>query len=137
MELKEFISETIAAIVDATSELQKKYATDDIVLNPPAAQSGSDVFQAGSRNYTMRRVLNIAFDVAVTASSELSGGGKAMIKVLSVEIGGDGAKSVMAEQVSRVTFNVPITLKPSRHEEKNIAKRDEVDQTPPETYSDP
>ena len=119
MDLKEFISETISAIADATSELQAKYETEDVIINPPSAQSGGEVFQLESANYTMRRVQNIAFDVAVTAASEGKGGAKAGIKVLSIEIGADGAKSVKAEQVSRVSFQIPVTLKPSKQEAVN------------------
>ena len=120
MELKEFISQTISAIADATSELQDKYIADDIIINPPSAQSGSDVYQPNSKNYTMRRVQNISFDVAVTASSENAGEGGAGIKVLSIDIGGKASVSNSAEQVSRVSFSVPITLKPSVDERKNV-----------------
>ncbi len=132
MDLKEFILETISAITDATSELQKKYSDDDVIINPPSALSGKDVFQTGSSNYTMRRVQNISFDVAVTASSEKAGGGEAGIKVLSIELGADGRKTVSDEQVSRVSFEVPMTLKPSGHEAKNMAKRVSEEQKPAE-----
>lgn len=119
MDLKEFITETITAIVDSTTELQEKYATEDIVINPPSAQSGTDVFQMESRHYTMRRVKNIEFDVAVSASSTTEGAGKASIQVLSIGIGGSKSKAASSEQVSRVSFSVPLTLKPSSHEERN------------------
>jgi hypothetical protein len=121
MNLKEFIKETIVAIVDATSELQEEYEADDILINPPAPQSGSEVFQAGSANYTMRRVQNIEFDVAVTAATETGASGKAGIKVLSMGIGGSVDHASSSEQVSRVKFGVPLTLRPSSHEERNFA----------------
>jgi hypothetical protein len=50
----------------------------------------------------MRRVQNISFDVAVTASSEKAVCGKAGIKVLSIELGIDGTKAVSYEQVTRL-----------------------------------
>jgi hypothetical protein len=121
MELKEFIEEAISAIIDSTTELQKKYADEDIVINPPSAQSGADVFQPRSGNYTMRRVKNVDFDVAVTAATESSKSGGAGIKVVSLNIGGKGAKSASSEQVSRVSFSIPLTLKPSSHEGINMA----------------
>lgn len=124
MDLKEFISETVSAIADATTDLQCRYTAEDILINPPSAQSGSDVYQPGSSNYTMRRVQNVSFDVAVTASSETSLEGKAGIRVMSLEIGAKGDKSVSAEQVSRVSFKIPITLKPSSHEAINTAQQD-------------
>jgi len=125
MDLKDFITETIRAITDATSELQETYEPQDIIINPPSAQSGSDVYQQGSPNYTMRRVQNVAFDVAVSASSESDKGGKAAINVLSLTLGAEASKAVSAEQVSRVSFSIPMTLKPSKDEGKNIAKREQ------------
>lgn len=112
----------MSAIVDATSALQDKYTADDILINPPSAQSGNDVYQPGSSNYTMRRVQNVMFDVAVTAASETSGGAKVGIKVLSLDIGAKGEKSASAEQVSRVSFQIPITLRPTSHENTNKEK---------------
>ncbi|EBA10808.1 trypco2 family protein [Roseobacter sp. CCS2] len=123
MDLKEFISQTVSAIADATNELQEKYADDDIVINPPSALSGTDVFQPNSQNYTLRRVQNVQFDVAVTASSETSGGGKAEIKVWSMSLQGGADIAKNAEQVSRVAFSIPMTLKPSVHEATNLDEK--------------
>ena len=123
MELKEFIETTVSAIVDASSGLQQKYQSDDVIVNPPSAQSGSDVYQAGSRNYTMRRVPNIEFDVALTVGSEQGGGGKAGIRVFAAELSGEAKQNSSSEQVSRVPFQVPITLKPSTHEKANTKLR--------------
>lgn len=124
MDLKEFITETISAISDATSELQEKYSSQGILINPPSAQSGKEVYQPGSSNYTFRRVQNIAFDVAVAAGTEVGGQGKVGIRVLSLEISGEGGKQISTEQVSRVCFTVPITLKPTEDETVNAKKRD-------------
>ena len=63
MELKEFITATMSAIVDATSELQTRYENDGILINPPSSQSGTPVFQPDSAHYTLRRVQNVSFDV--------------------------------------------------------------------------
>lgn len=126
MELKEFISETVSAIADATTELQLKYGPDDIVINPPSAQSGGEVFQKGSHNYTMRRVQNVDFDVAVTVASDATGGAKAGIKVFSAELAAHGGKSQRNENVTRVSFSIPMTLKPSDHEIENTKKRNDA-----------
>jgi hypothetical protein len=122
MELKEFITQTISAISDATTELQATYAEDGIIINPPTSHQSGDVYMPGNSGYTSRRVQNIHFDVAVTASSETSGNAKAGIKVLSAQLGAGGSKAVAAEQVSRVSFDVPLTLKPSTEEERNEAE---------------
>lgn len=125
MELKNFIVGTISAIADATSELQASYESQGVIINPPSAQSGSDVFQPGSTNYTMRRVQKVVFDVAITAGTSTSGAGGGGIKVWSAEIGGRAEHSVNDEKVSRVQFEIPITLKPSRYEEEHLRLRDE------------
>jgi hypothetical protein len=126
MNLKEFIKETISAIVDATSELQNDFELQDVLINPPTAQSGSEVFQVGSGNYTMRRVQSIEFDVAVTAATETGASGKAGIKVLSMGIGGSVDHASSSEQVSRVKFKIPLTLKPSKHENLNLEAQREA-----------
>jgi Trypsin-co-occurring domain 2 len=120
LDLKEFIKATISAIAEATSELQEQFGQDGILINPPSAQSGSDVYQPKSRNYTMRRVQRVSFDVAVTAGTSTSGGGSGGIKVWSAEIGGKLEKSASDERVSRVQFEIPMTLKPSSEEAANM-----------------
>ncbi len=122
MDLKEFIKETISAIVDASSDLQEKYAADDVVINPPSDGSGKDVFVSDESAYIFRRVKNISFDVAVTAASKTTGGGEGGIKVFSVGVGAKGEKSASSEKVSRVQFEIPITLKPSNHEGANMER---------------
>ena len=48
MELKEFITATITAIAEATSDLQSALAKNGIIINPPTDQSGSGVFEEKS-----------------------------------------------------------------------------------------
>jgi hypothetical protein len=127
MELKEFIKGTIASIVEATSELQNEFEAEGILINPPSAQSGSDVYQPGSKNYTFRRVKDIEFDVAVTTSDETAQSAKAGIKVFAAELGGTGKKLKGTENVSRVRFSIPLTLKPTKEEIKNLEKKSEHD----------
>ena len=110
MELKDFVVQTISSLVDAVDDLQGKYESKGAIVNPPSAQSGSDVLQMGSENYTFRRVQNVQFDVAVTVSSETSGGGNAGIKVLSVELGGGAETAKSSSQISHVKFEVPIAF---------------------------
>ena len=125
MDLKEFISATISAIADATTDLQEKYAKDGILVNPPSAQSGADVYQRGSSNYTLRRVQRVVFDVAVTASTEVVAGGGGGVKVWSAEVGGKLEKSSNDERVSRVQFEIPMTYKPTSEEAENIGLKAE------------
>ncbi|MDE3240925.1 MAG: hypothetical protein KGN33_18365 [Paracoccaceae bacterium] len=122
MELKEFIEETISAIADATMDLQAKYAEDGVVVNPPTDGRGNEAFEEGGASYTYRRVQNVAFDVALTVSSEKKGQAGGRIKILAAEVGANGSANASSEQVSRVQFSVPVSLTPSSleatHKEK-------------------
>jgi len=123
MDLQEFISETISAIVDATEKLQDDYKDASVVISPPAALSGSDVYMDGSGNYVYRHVKDIDFDVAVTIGSDAEGTGKAGIKVFSFEAGVGGKVAKTSEQVSRVQFSIPIAMTNKHSEQKNKEAR--------------
>ena len=123
MDLKQFIKATISAIAEASSELQDEFASSGIIINPPSALSGSDVYQPGSSNYTFRRVQNVRFDVAVTAASAAVGGGSAGIKVWSAELGGKAEKTSSDERVSRVQFQIPMTFRASDEEGQNSSAK--------------
>ena len=101
MDLKEFIKETIVGLVEASRELQQQFEKDGVVINPPVSSKERDLYRHGDTRHQYRRVEQVTFDVAVTASSETSGGGKAGLKVLSFEVGADGSHSRLNEQVSR------------------------------------
>ncbi len=119
MELKEFIAETIGSILDATIELQLEYEEQGIIINPPVSVKERDLYDEGGAAHTYRRVEVVEFDVAVTASSEKAGGGKAGLKIFSAEAGVDGKLSKTNEEISRVKFSIPITLPASTAEVEN------------------
>lgn len=127
MDLKEFVKETISAIADATIELQEQYKENQVLVNPPAAQSGTDVYQEGSANYTFRRVRDVEFDVALTIGAETGGKGKAGLKVFSAEIGGSVENTKSQEQVSRVKFSIPLSLPPTDQEAVNARLKAKLD----------
>lgn len=118
MDLKDFIKETISSIANATSELQEELKSVGVIVNPPAFTDRKNDFEPDDFRYTVRRVIDVNFDVAVTAESEVAGGGKAGLKVASFEIGGKGEHRRAQESVSRVVFNVPMTLAESQEEKE-------------------
>jgi len=119
MDIKDFIKETITGIVEATLELQEKYEVEDVIVNPPVSVEERDLYEENGPAHTYRRIETIEFDVAVTAGTETGGGGKAGLKILSVEAGIDGKHVHSAQEASRVKFSIPITLSPSGAEAKN------------------
>ncbi len=117
MDLKDFIKETIASIATASSELQDELSDQEIIINPPVtSRDHDDSFVVGSAAQPRRSIISVQFDVAVTAASETTGEGGAKLKVWEIGVGAEGSHSRTSEQVSRIQFRVPMSLKPSREE---------------------
>lgn len=124
MDIKDFIKETIGGIIDATRELQTVYEPQGVVVNPPVSVTERDLYEEGGPGHTYRRVEIVEFDVAVTASTESAGGGKAGLKILSIDAGLDGKHVRTNEQASRVKFSIPVSLSPSEAEAINKEAHD-------------
>jgi len=125
MDLKQFITETIQSIVDATWELQLNYDHQPwggTVINPPVSASNQLLYQVENAAHSYRRIEIIEFDVAVSASEASDTGGKAGLRVWAAEVGVDGKKNSTSEKVSRVKFTIPIALSQSTVEKQNIER---------------
>jgi len=129
MNLKEFIVETISGIIEATEELQSGFEGRGVIVNPPVSFKERDLYRHEDERTTYRRIETIEFDVAVTAASELNGGGKASLKVFSVEATLDGGGAKRHEEVSRVRFSLPVVLSPAAVKGVNRTASDEKDRT--------
>lgn len=111
MELKEFIKTAIADITEAVSELQSEL-NNGAIVNPtlpnPIALKTLTV------DNEIRPIEQLAFDVAVTATeaSGIDGSAKAGISIFGAKIGTES--SAKTENVSRLTFSVPIVF-PTTH----------------------
>ncbi|MEP1589212.1 hypothetical protein [Sulfitobacter sp.] len=81
MDLKDFITETITGIIEATSDLQAHWAEAGIIVNPPVDSRHPELYEHGSTVHVYRQIQTVKFDVAVTAASEKAGGGKAVLIV--------------------------------------------------------
>ncbi|MCF7700118.1 trypco2 family protein [Loktanella sp. M215] len=118
MDLKDFIKETISGIIEATNDLQDQFADAGILINPPV-YGDSGVYEEGSSSHRDRAIQKIDFDVAVTVASETGGDVGAKVRIVSVEAGGAGKHSRSNEEVSRVKFSIPLTLRPTDAEKRN------------------
>ena len=99
MELKEFIAETLVQIQEGVQDAIKRRASEESsagVINPVF---GIDMDAAGDTH-----VQKVEFDVAVTVTEKSGGGGKAGIKVFSIELGGELSKGAEQSTASRVKF---------------------------------
>jgi hypothetical protein len=122
--LKDFIKETIGGIVEAAKELRDDYFEDGVLINPPVSVDGDRIYGEDSSRHTFRRIEEVEFDLAVTASSESSGKGRVGIKVFSAEAGVHGDHQRKNEEVSRVRFKIPLTLPPNvvEADNRNLAR---------------
>ena len=107
--------------------MQEKWGEAGVIVNPPVDSKQSNLFQEGSTSHVFRQIQNVNFDVAVTAATETGGGGKAGLKVFSAEVGIDGTHTRQNEEVSRVQFSIPLTLRASDVEGLNLARRQIAD----------
>lgn len=103
MELREFIAETLVQIQEGVQDaISRRSGTPQAagVINPVF---GTDMDAAGPDH-----IQKVDFDVAVTVTEKANAGGKAGIKVFSIELGGEAGKSAEQSIVSRVKFAVPL-----------------------------
>jgi hypothetical protein len=122
MDLKDFIKETVSAIVEATQELQEEFEAIGVIINPPVSNLERDLYEHEQPEHRYRRVASVQFDVAVTAATETAGGAKAGLRVFSIEAGGEGKHTRNHEEVSRVKFAIPIVLSSATVEKVNKVK---------------
>lgn len=108
MELKDFIKTAVSDIVTAVSELQAEMARDGAIINPALPHPISN----GSINFGQgnQRIQNIEFDVALTTSEStaVDGGAKAGVAIFAAKVG--TAQQSQAQNVSRLSFAIPIAL---------------------------
>ena len=113
VELKDFIKEGLLAIVRGIREAQ---AAEDVGAFIVPGQPGlgalievppnNGVFRTGNNTFT-----TVAeFDVAVTAESGQTSGGKGGLKIWVVNAGISGENSNKAGSVSRIEFSISIVL---------------------------
>ena len=107
MELKDFIKTAITDITEAVSELQDSI-DNGAIINPtlPCGTSSRSVMVDNK----VRVIEDLNFDVAVMASEAtgIEGGAKVGISIFGARVGtGTNAKT---ENVSRLTFSIPIVL---------------------------
>ena len=111
MELKEFIKTAITDITEAVSELQSEL-NNGAIVNPTLPNPIS--LKTLTVDNEIRPIEQLAFDVAVTATeaSGIDGSAKAGISIFGAKIGTES--SAKTENVSRLTFSVPIVF-PTTH----------------------
>jgi hypothetical protein len=116
MLLKDFVKGTLVEIAQGVAEAKKDVESAGARLNPPPYGVGVPVLQpkgpvsvvGGTDRY--RSIMEIEFDVAVTAVESEGTEGKAGIRVFDFGIGGGMSLAASTSSVSRIKFSVPIVF---------------------------
>lgn len=116
MELKEFITAALADIVEGIEGAKSRLKDNADMICPLVTPAEKDLH--GQQGYDRIRhsyLKTVDFDIAVSAESNATTGGKAGINVLGLQahLGGDLASK--NSTVSRIKFQVPIGLKVTKN----------------------
>ena len=108
MELKDFIKETLAQIIEGVKSAQEA-VKESGEINPNQAVYGKDIHERTVRDVNGQIIHMVDFDVSVSSAegSELKGGGGIVIG--PVKIGANGSISEKGTSENRVKFQVPIS----------------------------
>lgn len=114
MELKEFIKTALTDITDAIKELQDGLQNGAIVSPSMPHAIANKTIVDPENTHINRPISKIDFDVAITVGNadKVGGNGKIGIHILSAKI--DNENVAHSENVSRMTFSIPIVL-PTYH----------------------
>lgn len=120
MELKDFIKTALTDITNAVSELQKEL-NNGAIVSPSLSEDGEKTIVIDNKNVILTQV---AFDVAITAggTDTIKGGAKGGLHVFSAKV--DGSNEEHTENVSHVSFSIPIVL-PQHRVKSEQEKSDE------------
>ena len=122
MNLKEYIKTAITDITSAISELQAELDNGAIVspsLYDDIGVDNTDFIRSNHDSNCLMKVTNINFDVATTIDTTegKDAGGSLNIHVLAANVG--GKSKVKLENVSRISFTIPIALPAYRMKTRN------------------
>jgi len=111
MELKEFVAQTLAEIIQGILDAQTTLGENGKYVNPELS-TGQGSLESQGRLVSIQGQLvqNVEFDVAVTTSN--AEGTKGGIGVVAgvFALGSQGQSNIENIAVSRLKFSVPITL---------------------------
>ena len=103
MNLDEFIKDSLLQVLKGIKDAQdisNEQGSGTGVINP---KWGKD------KDYH-RYISEVGFDIAISATKQADRGGQAGLKVVALDIRGEGKQTSQSSHVSRVSFKVPIAL---------------------------
>lgn len=112
MNLKDFIAETLAQIVDGVKEAQSRAAQVGATINPPISTEASLAIKHGIVYARGEAAQFVQFDVALTATEGSGTKGGIGVVVGAFTLGSTGQSQTENSSLSRVKFSVPLVLPP-------------------------
>ena len=110
MDLKEFTKQTLIQIVEGAASANDELANYDSYI-PYTNIGNSKSAYSYDENRVARLIVNVDFDVAITATESESANGGASLKVASLlNIGGGGETKTENQTVSRIKYTLPLVL---------------------------
>lgn len=111
MQLDEFVSETLKAIIKGTKDSQEFAKQNRAIVNPriPGPADRPNLIRI-EKDEDSSVISHIEFDVAVTASSKQETGVSGGINVLSINLGGKKEDTDLHQTVSRIKFTITVAL---------------------------
>lgn len=124
VDLATFVRETLVGIVSGIRQAKEDPNAGPFVspVHGGATQRQGPVAAGVGSTLTA-----VEFDIAITATSATSGGGKAGIRVLAFDAGGEGRREVSNQTVSRVRFGAMLELPGSRVAATKVTGRSDFD----------
>lgn len=109
VDLDQFVKDTLLAIVRGVATAQQD---EELGQHVAPRVSGAPSGRQSSQGLPIQ---NVHFDVAASASKSTSAGGGMAVKVLPLfAVQGDGKGQHESSTVSRISFDVPVSLPESR-----------------------
>ena len=109
MELKDFVSESLAQIIEGIKTAQGKTARMGATINPKGLKAGTEAYAKAQFNKETGVLAQmVAFDIAVTATKGKSTKGGIGVFMGAVGVGTQGRSQREQSMVSRITFEIPV-----------------------------
>lgn len=111
MELKDFVGQALAEIVQGVLDAQKNLGANGKYINPElSTQQGTHEKYGKLVSIQGQLVQTVEFDVAVTATEGTGTKGGIGVVAGVFALGSQGQSSAETSAVSRIKFVVPVTL---------------------------
>ncbi len=113
MDLKNFIIDTVSEIINAVKELQTKYSTPEVLINPDKVfgeKGGFWIGEHSKNNISKRRVQEIKIRASLEITDSETTGRGVGISITSLNLGRKKENNQNEAENSCVEFDLPIAL---------------------------